>query len=38
MTPKMWHLVLILMIGYALGYWFRGLGNVTLAKLYMPKG
>jgi len=36
-TPKIWHLILILAIGYAIGYWMPALGNATLAKIY-PKG
>lgn len=30
-------ILLVLLIGYALGYWMPALGNVTLAKIY-PKG
>lgn len=30
--------VLVLLIGYALGYWMPGLGNATLAKIYPRKG
>jgi len=30
---KGWHLILVLLIGYTLGYYFRGLGNATLAKI-----
>ncbi len=37
MTARWWHFLLILAIGYALGYWMPALGNATLAKVY-PKG
>lgn len=37
MTARWWHLVLILAIGYALGYWLPAAGNATLGKLY-PRG
>ncbi len=37
MTARWWHFILILMVGYALGYWMPALGNATLAKVY-PKG
>jgi hypothetical protein len=37
MTPRWWHILLILVIGYALGYWMPALGNATIGKLY-PKG
>lgn len=33
-----WHVVWILLLGYALGYWFRPLGNMTLGRIYAPKG
>lgn len=35
--PKWWHILLFILIGYALGYWMPALGNATLAKIY-PKG
>lgn len=37
MTTKWWHILGLLIIGYALGYWMPALGNMTLAKIY-PKG
>jgi hypothetical protein len=37
MMPKWWHTLIILLIGYALGYWMPKLGDLTLAKIY-PKG
>jgi len=37
MTTRWWHIVLILAIGYALGYWMPALGNASLAKVY-PRG
>jgi hypothetical protein len=34
---KTWHhVVLWLLVGYALGYWAPALGNLTLGKLYRP--
>lgn len=33
-----WHLFFILIIGYVVGYYFRGLGNMTVGKLYPAKG
>jgi len=30
------HLLWIILIGYLLGYYFRGLGDVTVGKLYRP--
>jgi hypothetical protein len=29
-----WHFLWILALGYLIGYYFRGLGNATVAKLY----
>lgn len=29
-----WHLVLVLVVGYLVGYYFRGLGNATIGKVY----
>lgn len=34
MKPSMWHLVLLLVIGYIIGYWWRTPGNMTLGKIY----
>lgn len=35
---KVWHHVILwVLIGYALGFWMPGIGNATLAKLY-PRG
>lgn len=31
---KMWHLIIVLLIGYAIGYWWRTPGNMTLGKIY----
>lgn len=33
MTAKWWHMFLIIAVGYALGYYFRGVGDMTLAKI-----
>ena len=31
---KMWiHAILLLVVGYAIGYYWRGLGNMTIGKL-----
>lgn len=38
MTTRWWHIVGILVIGYALGYWMPQLGTMTLGRLYAPKG
>jgi len=36
---KTWHhWVLALVIGYLIGYYFRGVGNMTVAKLYPSSG
>lgn len=32
-----WHLLWIILIGYLLGYYFRGLGDATVGKLYPAK-
>jgi hypothetical protein len=37
MKTYYWHVLWIVAIGYLLGYYFRGLGNATVAKLYAPK-
>lgn len=34
MTTRWWHILIILAIGYALGYWMPQLGNASLGKLY----
>lgn len=33
-----WHLIWILAIGYLIGYYFRGIGNMTVGKLVSPGG
>jgi hypothetical protein len=35
MSLKGWHLIAVLVVGYLAGYYFRQLGNATVAKL-MP--
>jgi uncharacterized membrane-anchored protein YhcB (DUF1043 family) len=36
---KIWHHWFIaLLIGYAIGYYFRGLGNATLGRVKAPSG
>jgi Na+/H+-dicarboxylate symporter len=37
MTTRWWHILILLAIGYALGYWMPKLGDVTLMKIY-PRG
>lgn len=37
MNLKGWHMLLVLLVGYAAGYYFRGLGNATLAKIVPSK-
>lgn len=37
MDLKGWHLFVVLGIGYLIGYYFRGLGNATVAKIVAPK-
>lgn len=34
MTARWWHLLILLAIGYALGYYMPALGDVTLGKVY----
>lgn len=34
MSNRWIHLLVILAVGYALGYYFRSVGNMTLAKIY----
>lgn len=29
-----WHFVWVLVLGYIIGYYFRGVGNATVGKLY----
>ena len=29
-----WHMVVLLVLGYLVGYYFRGLGNATIGKVY----
>lgn len=31
---KPWHMVLVLILGYMAGYYFRGIGNATVGKVY----
>jgi hypothetical protein len=31
---KLWHVLGLVFIGYALGYWMPKLGDMTLGKLY----
>lgn len=28
-----WHMVVLLLVGYLIGYYFRGLGDATVAKV-----
>lgn len=34
MTTRWWHIIALLVIGYAVGYWFRMPGDATLGKIY----
>jgi hypothetical protein len=34
MSARWWHVLLVLLIGYALGYWMPALGDMTLGKIY----
>lgn len=36
-SAKWWHIIILIGIGYALGYWMPQAGNATIGKLY-PKG
>jgi len=37
LSTRWWHIIGILVIGYALGYWMPALGDMTLKKVY-PRG
>lgn len=34
MSVKWWHILVLVLIGYAIGYWMPSLGDMTLGKLY----
>lgn len=34
MSVRMWHIIALVLIGYAAGYWFRMPGDATLGKIY----
>lgn len=34
MTVRWWHILGLVALGYALGYWMPALGNMTIGKLY----
>ncbi len=34
MSVNTWHIIGLLIIGYAIGYWFRMPGDATLGKIY----
>ena len=34
MSTKWWHILLLVLIGYAIGYWMPALGDMTLGKVY----
>jgi hypothetical protein len=38
MKPNWLHCVLVLLLGYLIGYYWRGLGNATVAKLMPSSG
>jgi hypothetical protein len=33
-----WHWIWIIVLGYLIGYYWRGLGNMTVGKLVKPSG
>jgi len=37
MTIRMWHIIGLLVLGYAIGYWMPKLGDMTLGRLYARK-
>jgi hypothetical protein len=37
MTPKWWHILILVAIGYALGYWMPKIGDMTIGKIYARK-
>lgn len=34
MSARWWHILLLILLGYALGYWMPALGDMTLGKIY----
>jgi hypothetical protein len=34
MSVKAWHIIALVVIGYALGYWMPKVGDMTLGKIY----
>ena len=38
MSTKWWHTLLLVLAGYAIGYWMPKLGDMTLGKIYARKG
>ena len=38
MDPKWWHVAIVLLIGYAIGYAWPKLGTVTLGKVGIAQG
>lgn len=38
MTTRWWHIVALLLIGYALGYYWPMLGKATLGKIGIAQG
>ena len=34
MSMKMWHGVILLIVGIAIGYWVPSIGDMTLGKIY----
>ena len=38
MQYKGWHLFLVLAVGYLIGYYWRSLGNATVAKVIPIRG
>lgn len=34
MSIRMWHIIALVLIGYAVGYWWSTPGDMTLGKIY----
>ena len=38
MSNGWYHFIWVVILGYLIGYYWRGLGNATVGKLYAPTG
>jgi hypothetical protein len=36
MSVRWWHILALVAIGYAIGFWMPKLGQMTLGKIYAP--